>query len=177
MDGPVRTERGEVQTWRYSLPNVKGEGWVIAFVDSTGCFSALSDWGDVAYRWSAQGWGPGDFREFLLRADDYYLTSKFGRGRKEYDPEGTLDGVKSYIIEARRDGYKTKEEAREEWDRLDTYEDLRTEFDFTQWYMATKLDDPGEFHRMRYVGEVTAFIKHAMPRLREVFRAELKEAA
>lgn len=177
VDGPVRAESGAVETWRYSLPNVKGEGWVIAFLDSTGCFTALSDWGNVAYRWNARGWGPGDFRQFLLSCDDYYLTSKLGQGRQEYDPEKTLQSVKEYIIEQRKSRRWDKEDAAKEWDRLDTYSNLESEFDFGHWVSATEIGDAAEFYSQKYVSDVSAFIKHAMPRLREVFRAELKEAA
>lgn len=173
MDGPVRPEKSGVETWRYSLPNEKGEGWVIAFLDSTGCFTALSDWGDVAYRWSAGGWGEGDFRQFLLQCDDYYLTAKFGRNRREYDPEASLKAAKRAIIETRRHGTFDKEEARAEWDRLKDYDDLGHEYDFGMFYNVTKLQDFGECHCTRYVSDVTAFVKHAMPRLRDEFRKSL----
>lgn len=161
------------KVWRYSLPSVKGEGWAIIFLDSIGCFTALSDWGDVGYRWPQQGWGDGDFRKFLLSCDDYYLTTKFGRGRKEYDPKRTLACVKEHILTHRRDARLTKEEARQEWDLLRTYDELDREFDFSQWYSATQLDDPGEFYCMRYVSDVTHFVAHVLPRLRDVLKAEL----
>lgn len=163
----------DVKTWRYSLPNVKGEGWAIIFMDETGCFTALSDWGDVAYRWNQRGLPPGGFKHFLLTADDSYLISKFGSQRREYDPENTLASVKDHILSTRRDGSMTKDDAREEWDSLKTYEDLRTEFDFSQWYSTTKLEDAGEFHCMRYVRDVTNFVEKVMPRLRELLRAEV----
>lgn len=163
----------DVQTWRYSLPNIRGEGWAIIFLDEIGCFSALSDWGNANYRWPDHGWGEGDFRKFLLDCDDYYLTGKLGQGRKEYDPEGTLESVKGAIIQARRSGEFTKEVAREEWERLDLYDQLDREFDFSQWYGHTKLFEAGECHCQRYVREVTSFIEHVMPRLREVLKAEL----
>jgi len=42
-----------VQVWRYHLPNDREtrEGWAIAFLDSIGCFTVLSDYGDYGYRW------------------------------------------------------------------------------------------------------------------------------
>ena len=69
---PERT----VTTWRYHLPNINLEGWVIAFLDSTGCLSVLSDFGDYGYRWHEGGWGPGDFREFFVRCDSGYISRK-----------------------------------------------------------------------------------------------------
>ena len=167
----------DVQTWRYSLPNIQGEGWAIIFIDSIGCFTALSDWGDVGYRWPQQGWGPGDFRAFLLQCDDSYLMGKLGQNRKEYDPESTLANVKDTIIQYRRDGTFDKDTAREEWDRLDTYDMLDRDHDFSQWYGHTKIEEAGECHCMRYVREVTGFIEHVMPRLRALLTAELAAPA
>lgn len=42
-----------VTTWRYHMPNDRatGEGWAVCFLDSIGCFSVLSDYGDYGYRW------------------------------------------------------------------------------------------------------------------------------
>lgn len=166
----------DVQTWRYSLPSEHGEGWAIIFMDSIGCFTALSDWGDVGYRWPQQGWGPGDFRKFVIGLDDSYLIGKLGQNRKEYDPEGTLENVKDAIIQARRDGELKKAKAREEWERLDTYDNLYTEYDFTQWLNTTRLDEASSCHCQRYVRDVTSFVERVMPRLRELLKAELTPA-
>jgi len=176
MEGPVRAETQAGQVWRYSFPNVNNyEGWAIIFLDSAGCFAALSDYGDWSYRWSVLGFAEGeDIRKFLLTCDDDYLLRKLGQGRKEYDPEGTLESAKSAIIEARRDDRWTKDEARDEWDSLKTHDELRNEFDFGMWYSNTKVADAGECHQQRYPNQLKAFIKLEMPRLREVLRQELK---
>lgn len=167
----------EITTWRYTFPNDEsrnGGGWAIVFLDSQGCFSGLSDYGNVAYRWPMAGQVPGrEFREFLLGCDDYYLTLKLGQGRKEYDPKGTLQMVKEHILRYRRDDSLTKAEAREEWNRLETYDNLAREFDFSQWYTATGIEDAGEFYCQRYDTDVTAFVEMVMPRLRERMRADL----
>lgn len=158
-----------VETWRYALPNQKGEGWAIIFIDSIGCFTALSDWGNVAYRWPENGWGDFDFRKFLLRCDDSYLTGKFGQNRREYDPEGTLAAVKERI-ETLTDEDRGLEEKR----LLERHSDLYTEYDFHEWYNETTLEDAGEFHSRRIDRDVTNFVKHVMPRLRELLRQDLK---
>ena len=165
----------DVQTWRYSLPNVQGEGWAIIFIDETGCFTALSDWGDVGYRWNQRGLPEGGFKRFLIQCEDSYLISKFGSQRREYDPEATLEAVKHDILQSRRDGQLSKEDAREEWDGLQTYDNLSNDHDFSQWYTTTKLD-AAELHCMRYVRDVTNFVEKVMPRLREVLKAELNPA-
>lgn len=164
-----------IKVWRYSLPNIQSQGWVIAFLDSTGVFCAVSDWGDCSFRWNSRGIPEGqDFRQFLLSCDDYYLTSKLGQNRREYDAEGTLATVRAHILEQRRTREWDKAKSREEWDSLLTYENLGTEFDFTLWCSTTGIACAGELYRTRYVGDVTAFVKHAMPRLREAFKLELE---
>lgn len=161
-----------VRTWRYYLPKVKGEGWAIVFLDSIGCFSALSDWGNVGYRWPQAGWGDGDFRDFLLDCDNSYLESKFGQERREYDPEATVESVRNGLLRARREGYLTKEEARDEWNLLRRHFNLSDESDFSEWFSETKVDAAGEHHHTRYVREVTSFIEHVMPRLREQMKLD-----
>ena len=57
----------DVKVWRYSFPSIKGEGWAIFFLDETGCFAALSDYGDWSYRWNQRGLPEKlTFRHFLL---------------------------------------------------------------------------------------------------------------
>ena len=160
-----------VKVWRYSLPNVQHQGWAIIFVDSIGCFTALSDWGDVGYRWPEQGWGEGDFRKFLLSLDDSYLTGKLGRGRKEYDREGTLAAVRERIAEL------PQKKQEEELELLKRHDDLHNDHNFSQWYTDTNLEDAGELHCQQTVSDVTRFVEHVMPRLREVLKAELKAEA
>lgn len=173
MDGPVRAEKSGVETWRYSLPNENGEGWAIIFMDETGCFAALSDWGDVSYRWNSRGLPEGGFKRFMTNCDDYYLTGKFGQGRKEYDAKGSLENAKDAIIQARRDGDFDKEKARDEWELLDRYDDLENEMLFHGWYTQSSLDDASECYCQHYVSDVTQFVAKVMPRLRAVLRAEL----
>lgn len=160
-----------VQTWRYAFPSEKGEGWAIIFMDSIGCFAALSDWGDVAYRWPQQGWGPGDFRAFVLQCDDSYLVSKFAGPRNEYDPEGTLAGIKRWIAEELKQSRRRMEE-----DLLRRFDDVYSQRDFEAWTEDTKLPDPRSFYRLRPCSEATQFVARVMPRLRVTLREELQLA-
>jgi hypothetical protein len=130
----------EIQTWRISLPNENGEGWAIIFMDSTGCFSAMSDWGNVAHRWPNKGWGDDDFRKFLLKCDDYYLTSKFGQNRREYDGEGALKSIQEYLNRMEQEkGLKPAVIARER-DLLKEHNELYEQHDLWAWQQDTKLD-------------------------------------
>lgn len=166
-----------VTTWRYHLPNDQSlEGWAICFLDSTGCFSVLSDWGNYGYRWSANGWGPGDFRAFFVRCDDSYVIRKIARS-DEYKPAETLLRVKRRILEGRRSGGWTRERAREEWDILDGYEDLHRPEDFARWYDHTKIDCAYDLAVYDFSGQAQAFMKRVMPRLRERIRADLAAEA
>ena len=162
---------------RYNLPNENGEGWAIVFIDdATGCFTALSDWGNVGYRWPEGGLS-GDFRAFLLDCDDGYLTSKLGQNRKEYDAERTLEAVKEAILDDRKDGSLDKFAARREWERLDDFDNLYSEHDFTAFCADTRLDDIGECYCSRYVSDVRNFVQHVMPRLRKLLKSELMTEA
>lgn len=163
-----------VETWRYSLPNQKGEGWAIIFMDSIGCFTALSDWGNVAYRWPDHGWGEGDFRKFLLRCDDSYLTGKFGQGRREYDPEGTVKNIERYLEEQMNEGRMDIGQVEEERQRVRDHSDLHTQHDLFQWVQDSELDVRYEVSCERYERDVTSFVKHVMPRLRELLKQDLK---
>jgi hypothetical protein len=73
-----------VTTWRYYLPNDEMlEGWAIVFLDSIGCFSTVSDWGNYGYRWDSPGsTGGTDFRQWLIERGDDYLLSKLCPGRR-----------------------------------------------------------------------------------------------
>lgn len=165
----------EIQTWRYQFPSEKGEGWAVVFMDSTGCFAALSDWGSCSYRWSQAGWGPGDFRKFLLSCDDGYLASKFGQGRREYDPEGTVRSVKERLEELERGGDLSVEDLAEERELLRRFDDLDNEMNYMQWRQETKIDVSDGFSMQRYERDVTSFIKRVMPRLRQKLKDELAE--
>lgn len=164
----------EIQTWRISFPSEKGEGWAIIFMDSIGCFSALSDWGNVAYRWPAQGWGPGDFRQFILRCGDDYLTDKFGYGRREYDPEGTLKAVRTHVEEMMNAGTWGIAEAEDEHRALREHNDLENREDFALWLQDTEIPEPYFLSCQRTHRDVTLFVEKVMPRLRAKLKADLE---
>jgi hypothetical protein len=163
-----------VQTWRYHLPNVKGEGWAIAFLDAIGCFTVLSDYGNYGHRWPQAGWGPGDFRVFFLQTDDDYVMRKLAR-RDTYYGDRTLRAVKERILECRRTEFRSREWARQEWDLLDRYDRLYSREDFAMWYTHTRIEDPSELAVYDVDSDVRGFIAHVLPRLREAIRSQLAE--
>ena len=166
-----------VTTWRYSLPNENGEGWAIAFLDSIGCFSVLSDYGDYGYRWPQNGWSnpnERDFRQFFLGTDDHYVLRKIARS-DHYDGRATCEGIKRHIIELRRDRHYEKDFARDEWDRLRRYDDVDCREMFAMWYENTKIGDAAEFSVYSFSPQALAFQKLVLPRLRAAIRAQLEE--
>lgn len=171
----MKTEKTEVKVWRYSFPNVNGEGWAIFFLDSVGCFAALSDWGDWSYRWNPRGYEEGDgrdFRHFILSCNDDYLLRKIAP-KQEWDDDATLKNVKEAILGMRRDGGWTKEEARDEWSLLDHCEGMSNEFNFWDWAKDTKLSDTYELGCYKYSTQAQMFLARCMPRLREAIKNEL----
>ena len=160
-----------VTTWRYHLPSVNCEGWAIAFLDSIGCFSVLSDYGDYGHRWPF-AWGPGDFREGFLRFGDDYILRKIAR-QDHYDGELTLRSVKARICELRRHGSWNRAKARQEWDLLARCDHLYSREGFGRWYERTSMDDAGEESVYTHAPQAQGFVTHCLPRLREAIRAEL----
>lgn len=161
-----------VQTWRYSIPSERGNGWAIAFVDSIGCFSVLSDYGDYGYRWPQAGWGPGDFRRFLLQCNDDYILRKLAR-RDHYDGEATLRNVKDVILQNRRSLEWSADRAREEWSLLRTYDDLERREDFARWYDSTRIDCAYEHARVTFDPSALAFMTKVWPRITAAIREDL----
>ena len=167
-----------VQHWRYSFPSENGEGWAIIFLDSAGCFAALSDWGNWTYRWNSRGINEPDFRQFFLTASDEYLLEKLNPVQ-EYDPEDTLKAVKQAYLEAFRSTSWRKRKRFERasaWMELnEMYNDLYTDSDFDQWLTCNPMDfdEPWYLRCDRHSQQAEQFIKRVMPRLREAIRKDL----
>lgn len=179
----------DVKVWRYSFPSIKGEGWAIFFLDSVGCFAALSDWGDWSYRWNPRGYEEGDgrdFRHFILTCSDDYLLRKLAP-QQEYDPEATLQSVKEAIIEWRRDKHSSRKVTRETLPELtpkalarDMWDELRPMYDnlcdphqFSRWMEHTELQDTTELYCTKFSEQAKIFLQRCMPRLREALKNEL----
>lgn len=161
------------EVWRYAFPSVKGEGWAIFFLDGAGCFSALSDYGDWAYRWPMGGMGEGEcLRKFLLRCDDDYLLRKIAP-KQEYDDRATVIAVKETILGMRRERQLDGQEARVEWELIRDNSDLDSDYNFWQWCQDTELENQHELYRQKYSEQAKAFLAKCMPRLREAIKNDL----
>lgn len=165
----------KVKLWRYVVaPSEDGrdQGGVVV-MGSDGYFSACSDYGNHAFRWSHTG--EKDFRQFVLRCeqDPGYFITKFHYGvPRVWDRDLTLKGIQEYILDGRRELRMTAEEARHEWDLADS---LILDEDFGSWYRATEIPDAYEFHMERDEWDIVNFVRRIMPRLCVLIRAEMKD--
>lgn len=161
---------------RYRLPSTKsGEGWAIIVLGSDGFFSAVSDFDNYAFLWSAHG--QPDFRLFLLEAetDDDYFIRKLSPG-KVYDGDESEKNIRRAIVGARRDGLIRKEAARRTWRELSDY-NFHFEAEFYRWYyddMVVTALEPESLMATRQPHMVTRFVRETMPRLCVLLRAELE---
>ena len=166
--------KDSVKIWRYRIPSDEHrEGWGLLILDSTGFFSAVSDYGNYAYWWNAHG--RNDFREFVIGLEGSwdYAATKLGTREQNhvFDPEATEREIKRELIRRRRSLSLTKEAAREEWEHADHLgsENITIE----QWAERTCLDDPCDYICDRRSADLEAFCKRLLPRLAKVLQAEL----
>jgi len=166
----------EPTLYRYAFPNVKHEGWAVFLLDSFGMLSVASDFGNYVYHWPRDGWGPYDFRKFLLQIDNGYLIGKLDGGRSRIRGDKTKQRIKEEICRLRRDLSLGKDEARDEWDHLQ-YHDFEDDSDFTVWHGETKLEAAWELCCHGPEPRLVAFAEKVWPRLRERLREALAEEA
>jgi hypothetical protein len=111
-------------------------GWAIFTInDATGEFHIQSDWGNYAYRWSAdpKHLGSPTLTAFLARGDANYVADKLHYGRpgdrEEFDEETTKRGLRRRVGEVYGARKVDKEKAQElladlddlDWDNDETF--------------------------------------------------------
>lgn len=158
-----------------------GLGWFQVYLGDKGQFTAISDYGNWGYVWTAVG-GPKEdpylerFLRFLVSCDSSYVMAKLGQGKdRVFDGENSYLGIKEAILEARREGYLDAEEARREWNFLEyatSVWDLNAEGWWYLWQEETELSDVHEYWVSTYPGELIGFVeevfcKGVQPALKE----------
>lgn len=130
-----------------------GEEWARIWITDDGCFTTISDYGNWGYWWSCPGC---EFRKFLCRCDEGYLSSKLSQGEHEFDGEATVEAIRRRIVELRRERQLTREQAHEEWERVHPkpsrgyidprgqFSNMDNEIEAHEWYLETNLVDPAE---------------------------------
>lgn len=160
--------------WRYYLPYEKGEGYAIIFIDSTGVFSAVSNFGNYGYIWGNTG--KRSIKEFLLESEkDWHYFAKKLDPKGIVDWEATEKRILEHIKENRKEGNYTKEFADREVSLL--WNNPLNGWSFACWCQDTKLHDPHEFQVRRLSFQVELFVKTTMKRLCVILKKELSEEA
>lgn len=111
------------------------DGWVII----------LSDYGHWAFWWGHRGKGISVSR-FLAKLDREYMGGKMmGADLYEYSVESTVKCIRETIVEYRKAGVMTKDDARSEWDLSEQLES--DGIAFSEWCGESSLGDGYECHR------------------------------
>ena len=164
-----------IKMWRYRIPAEPGnDSGGVVILDSTGYFSAVTDYGNYAFYWSAHGMA--DFRQFVVGLEDSwdYVAGKLGglALTRIFDAEATALALKKELLELRRARYLGKEATQEEWLLLNDLSDGCVSAE--DWHRSTKVfHQDTECVRYRVDRDLEAFCKKLMPRLANLLRAEL----
>jgi hypothetical protein len=147
-------------------------------MDSTGYFSAVSDYGNYAYQWHAHG--AEDFRKFVAGLEDSwdYLAGKLGGYRLTHvlDVEATAAHLKKELLTQRNTKALKKVTAREEWSQLESLES--GDISLEEWRRNTLVFQYDiDCVRYRVDSDLERFCKRLVPRLAKLIRAELGAAS
>lgn len=163
----------EVKFWRYYIPTVDGlEGWGLFLLDSTGMFSAVTDFGNAAYKFEVRE--GEDIRKYFAKGVPGNLLPNLFYNLRRYDGDETLRKVKEDIIYLRGDRSLTREEARAEWDLLFKNDFLENDANFVRWYDETTLCEAAENYTLSYPASCRAFVNKLMPRFSAAVAVELE---
>lgn len=168
----MQTGNGSKTMRRYDL-RADGRWLALVVITDDGYFSTVSDYGSYAYWWSSAG---DDFRRFLIGRDDDYVVGKLAPGY-EYHGDATLAAVKEAIIQVRRSGALTRDEARDEWELMDDHSEMQQHCDFAMWSATTAIESAHECYRSRRSPRAVAFYAKVWPALCVALRAELAAEA
>lgn len=117
--------------------------WGIFMFDSLGYLGIISSYGNYSYQWSDFG---GDFVEFLCDIDTGYLTGKLDSPTHRLPSCDVEDQIREFIMEARKTGSLSKEDARREWDDVERF-GFNSDIELNDWMCHTKLSEPWDWLR------------------------------
>ena len=155
----------KITIWRY----VKyGFGWYIAYVDSEGCFTVTSDFGNYGYRWRSIG--KDNILEFLLDTEPQYIKSKLGQGQKTIlDIDATRNGLRKTVCYQRRNKDLSKDQARRIYCNLASAESREEIIDALEHEPFFSEDFVWD-----YPPELNAFITEVWPLILDQIKEDLK---
>lgn len=101
-----------------------GRGWAAFYVDDThGTLALVSDWGTWSHRWGRGPWlcESQNLSDALLGGfgADYVARKLFVGVPDEFDGPATVKDWRAEVLEGRRSGGLTRDEARAAWRALD----------------------------------------------------------
>ena len=166
-----------MKTWNYKVPAESCQGWGKFSLDSSGYFSAVSDYGNYAFQWTSFGEGV-DFREFLSSLDADYLMGKLGR-RDWYDGDATVLAIRKRVLELRRDRSITKDVAADVWAAIEDDLEGNPDSPESAHNFIGKFDcmaDEWEICRYDFPPDLKAFAEKLMPRLHVLLKADMAKA-
>lgn len=111
-------------------------------------------YGNFVYTWSDPG---VPFREFLAQLDSYYATKKLAGTDRELDGPAILKAIKEALLTMRKEGYITRDRARDEWDLLPV--EIEGDGDFHRWLDHTELVDAHEYAVMKPGPQMRDFMR------------------
>ena len=120
-----------------------------------GSIQIQSDYGEFAHIWSSIGCRT--LIEFLCSVDmDYFMKKTRTSDYRLFSAEKTDKAIKRDIISCRKDGYITKEVAREVWDEVE-WAELGNATSETEFYLKVQdVDFAGSFVNTIYDGDYAA---------------------
>jgi hypothetical protein len=113
----------------YKIRHSTGKYWADITIDAkeqTGRIQIASDFGSYQNYWGACGC---NFKDFLAKLDIEYAAGKFG-ANKHFDSEKTLKNFKASVLEYRRNGDMSKENARDIFNEIKELEEYIYENEF-----------------------------------------------
>ena len=135
-------------------------GWARVLIEEdTGRVIVVSDYGEWSHCW----WSIGNrtIFQFLNQLDSHYMGGKFlGAGLRVRSEPKTYEKIKKHIIDNRKDNELTKDEARNEWDIVETCFEYGNGFE--EWCGETEFfrDYPWDMSVDRVVGCWESFWNH-----------------
>ncbi|OYU91942.1 MAG: hypothetical protein CFE29_03595 [Bradyrhizobiaceae bacterium PARB1] len=98
-----------------------GHEWAFIYVDEAhGVFTSYGSFGNYNYSWGSIG--DRTLKQFLAGLNFDYFMGKTRRDYLRFDAEASVKGIKEHILEARRVGDISKDEARQAWREADDLE-------------------------------------------------------
>ena len=146
-----------------SVYHAKWKGtWAIAIVHEASCvLSLVNDHGNWSNRWNRGGLPKGhSFHDFLSRCSTDYVLRKImePEQRERIDSEATKSLLREYIVDARRHGRASKEDARDAWDALDDW-DPEEPGSYIPRSVNEIVSDAWECYSMTHTSQALAFIE------------------